>query len=203
MKRKVLLVVDMQDDFVYGPLGTEEAKEIVPKISDEIKNGGYDLVVFTKDIHGENYLDTYEGKNLPIRHCIRNTYGSNIVDDVFDSLNAGQDFIIVEKSMFGNYELPYLIQEKLKDMNDYCSKECCLNYFDDCPEFDGCPILDYEVNVVGVCTDYCVLANVMLLYFYICSPNKIRVLSTLCAGSTHQKHQQTLDILKHLFIDVV
>lgn len=83
-KHKILIVVDMQNDFVTGPLGTKEAVNVVQVIKNKIEDGDYDNVVFTKDTHGENYLSTLEGTKLPVAHCIEGTNGWEIVPELKD-----------------------------------------------------------------------------------------------------------------------
>ena len=73
--RKALIVIDMQYDFIDGSLGTNEAQNILPNVNDLIDKKDYDNLFFTRDTHYENYLDTQEGKNLPVKHCIKNTHG--------------------------------------------------------------------------------------------------------------------------------
>ena len=99
---KVLVVVDMQNDFIDGSLGSEEAKKIVPNVINKIKEyeDNNDLIIYTKDTHFDNYLDTLEGKNLPVKHCIKGSKGHDIPDNIL----RGHDFII-EKLTFGSIEL--------------------------------------------------------------------------------------------------
>lgn len=103
-KKKVLIVIDVQNDFVYGSLGTPEAQEVIPNIKkkfDKYKNNN-DYVIFTKDTHDSDYLATAEGKKLPVEHCIRGTSGWEIVDEInykgFKNLN---NFMVCCKSTFG------------------------------------------------------------------------------------------------------
>ena len=99
---KVLVVVDMQNDFIDGSLGSEEAKRIVPNVINKIKEyeDNNDLIIYTKDTQIDNYLDTLEGKNLPVKHCIKGSKGHDIPDNIL----RGHDFII-EKLTFGSIEL--------------------------------------------------------------------------------------------------
>ncbi len=130
---KLLLVIDMQNDFIDGALGTKEAVEIVVSVKEKIesyrKNGG--TVIFTRDTHKENYLNTMEGKKLPVPHCIEGTKGWEISPelDVADSK-------IIDKPTFGSTELA----EILKDI-------------------DG---ID-EIEIIGLCTDICVISNALLI----------------------------------------
>lgn len=98
---KLLVVVDMQKDFIDGALGTNEAQKIVPLVIDEIKNFDGD-VVFTFDTHSSIYLETREGKNLPVPHCIKGTEGWKL-DKAIEPLTAGKKCF--EKPTFGSVEL--------------------------------------------------------------------------------------------------
>lgn len=130
---KILAVIDMQNDFIDGALGTAEAVAIVPDVSrkiEEFKAAGYD-VVFTRDTHGEDYLSTMEGKKLPVVHCVRGTHGWEISDKL-DTTGCS----IINKPTFGSYELA-----------EFAAAD---------PRVD-------EIVVVGLCTDICVISNAMLL----------------------------------------
>ena len=131
-----LIVVDMQKDFVDGALGTEEAVAIVPNVVAKIK--GFDGEIFaTLDTHYENYMQTNEGKHLPVPHCIKNTEGWRIRPEVMDAL--GNDALLVEKPTFGSVRLPQIIGDRSGE---------------DGPE---------AIELLGLCTDICVVSNVMLL----------------------------------------
>lgn len=130
---KVLCVIDMQNDFIDGALGTNEAVGIVDNVSDKImeyKNNG-DTVVFTRDTHYENYMETAEGKKLPVPHCIINTHGWQISD----KLTVGESTVI-DKPTFGSVELA-----------DYIAS------------LDGVE----KIEFVGLCTDICVISNALVL----------------------------------------
>jgi nicotinamidase-related amidase len=130
---KILAIIDMQNDFIDGSLGTKEAENIVPAVAEKIKsfkNSG-DEIVFTRDTHHENYLSTMEGKKLPVVHCVKNTKGWEISDKLDTS-----DCTIIDKPTFGSYDLAEFIA--------------------------GNPQID-EVVLVGLCTDICVISNAMLI----------------------------------------
>ncbi len=130
---KVLLVIDMQNDFIDGALGTKEAEKIVPLVKEKIdlyrKNG--DTVIFTRDTHKENYLNTAEGKKLPVPHCIENTKGWEISPELDTS-----DCKIIDKPTFGSAELA----EYLKTLSDI-----------------------EEFELIGLCTDICVISNTLIV----------------------------------------
>lgn len=130
---KVLCVIDMQNDFIDGALGTAEAVAIVDKVADKIneyrKNG--DTVIFTRDTHGENYMETAEGKNLPVPHCIKDTYGWEI-----SSKLEVKDSKVIDKPTFGSVALAHYVAS-LEE-----------------PE---------AIELIGLCTDICVISNALLL----------------------------------------
>ena len=137
---KILVVIDMQNDFIDGALGTKEAQAIVPKVAEKIKN--FDGKVFyTRDTHDEKYLETQEGKNLPVKHCIRGTDGWKLTPEI-DVLCEGD---ILNKSSFGSIELGF-------KLNDYRS---------------NLRVIKNErvesITLIGVCTDICVISNAMIL----------------------------------------
>ena len=134
---RVLIVIDMQHDFIDGALGSKEAEEIVPYVKKKIdeyreKN---QIVVFTRDTHNEEYLTTLEGKHLPVVHCIEHSFGWQIHQEL-----TVKDSIIFDKSTFGSVELATYMKEH--HAND-------------------------EFEFVGVCTDICVISNALLLKAYL------------------------------------
>ncbi|MGN1194153.1 MAG: cysteine hydrolase family protein [Acutalibacteraceae bacterium] len=134
---KVLVVIDMQNDFIDGSLGTKEAVEIVDRVQEEIelfrKNG--DTVIFTRDTHAENYLSTAEGKNLPVEHCIKGSFGWEISEKL-----DTKDSVIFDKPTFGSTELA-----------NYLSKTEGIS----------------EIEIVGLCTDICVISNALMIKAYL------------------------------------
>ena len=131
-KKNVLIVVDMQTDFIDGALGTKEAEAILPNVAKEIKNFSGE-VIFTRDTHGENYLQTQEGKNLPVKHCIKDTLGWQI-HPLLKELAEGKT--IIDKPTFGSMTLPQYLKGK------------------------GTPD---TIFLIGLCTDICVISNAMIL----------------------------------------
>ena len=169
--KKILVVVDMQNDFIHGSLGTKEAAEIVNRVKDKIaeyKKMGC-AVFFTRDTHGEDYLSTPEGKKLPVKHCIKGTPGWEIADGLDTSKS-----IIINKSTFGTFKWSH--------------------FFEDSD--------DLEIEVVGLCTDICVVANAMILKAMFPSAT-IRVDSSACAGVTPESHEAALTTMKMCQIEVV
>ena len=169
---KVLCVIDMQNDFIDGTLGTGEAASIVENVSNKIElyiqNG--DTVIFTRDTHYENYMDTAEGKKLPVPHCIKDTDGWQISD----KLSVG-DGTVIDKPTFGSVEL----SEYISGLGDIDS-----------------------IEFVGLCTDICVISNVLLLKAKM-PEVPISVDSSCCAGVTPQSHNNALEAMKMCQIEIL
>jgi nicotinamidase-related amidase len=167
---KTLIVVDMQNDFITGVLGNDETRAIVPHVVEKIKNWDGKLY-FTRDTHFDNYMDTLEGKNLPIPHCIEDTVGWHLIDEVKDY--ATHSNRILNKYTFG-YE----------DWDRYNWQE------------------DTEIELIGVCTDICVISNALALRMFY--PNlKITVDASCCAGVTPESHKAALLTMKMCQINVI
>lgn len=168
---KVLVVVDMQNDFINGSLGTPEAQAIIPKVRDKIHqyqvNG--DEIIFTQDTHYNDYLETLEGKKLPIKHCIKPTAGWEIHPDL-DLINYPH----IEKYTFG-YDNWYQVSKV---------------------------IMADEIEIIGLCTDICVVSNA--LGIKACYPEtKITVDASCCAGTTPERHKAALEVMKSCQIEVI
>lgn len=171
---KILIVVDMQNDFVDGALGSSEAVEIVENVVEKIR--GFDGRIFvTLDTHEEDYLDTLEGRNLPVVHCIKGTEGWKLNHEVEKALE-GKDFTIVEKPTFGSVKLVDILGEYV-----------------DC---------DTEIELVGLCTDICVVSNALLLKANF-HETPISVDASACAGVTVEAHNAALSTMKSCHINVV
>lgn len=170
---RLLVVVDMQNDFIDGALGTREAQAIVPKVAEKIKNWD-GKIIFTRDTHFADYADTQEGKKLPVPHCIKGTFGW----EISDRLEADGDCVILDKPTFGSVELA----ESLKSAAG-------------AEEIEG-------IELVGLCTDICVISNALLLKaFYPEIP--ISVDAACCAGVTPESHRNALEAMKMCQIDVI
>ena len=175
-KLRVLVVVDMQIDFVTGSLGTDEAKIIVPNVKRKIdKYYGYrtSKIFYTKDTHHSDYLSTQEGKFLPIEHCIADTRGWDFVDDIREFAVRDKAEDIIEKETFGT--------TKLCDDIEYLT------------DTKGKAKLD-SIELCGLCTDICVITNALLLKTYF-PEIPIYVDPNCCAGTTLEKHLQALSIM--------
>ncbi len=171
---RVLIVVDMQNDFIDGSLGTKEAMSIVPGVVRRIAE--FDgPVIFTKDTHDANYLSTLEGVNLPVQHCVKGTDGWRLNSSV-EKVCLDRRAVGVEKDTFGAKELPRAIEE-------------------------NCPGVK-QIELVGLCTDICVISNAMLLKAFF--PNAdVSVNSALCAGVTPERHSTALEAMKNCQITIL
>ena len=163
---KLLVVVDMQKDFVEGALGTKEAQAIidhvVQKVKEEKEKGSQ--IIFTMDTHEANYLETAEGKNLPVEHCIRETAGWKLIPQLRPLTG---DTKIIQKPTFGSTQLSYLVA-----IGDYD-----------------------EIELIGLCTDICVISNALLLKATV-PETPISVDASCCAGVTPESHKNALEAMK-------
>lgn len=173
---KLLIVVDMQNDFVTGSLGTSMAadieKNVVNKMKSYIANG--ETVVLTYDTHNDDYLKTMEGKNLPVPHCIKNTKGWELTTSI-NSIKEENKLTTFEKPTFGSKELVVYI-ENLKNLE--------------------------EIELIGLCTDICVVSNALLIKAFF-PEMKISVDSKCCAGVTKETHDAALTTMKMCHIQVL
>jgi len=173
--KKILIVVDMQNDFIDGSLGTTEAQAIVKKAAEKIKSFEGEIIV-TLDTHFENYMETSEGKKLPVPHCIRGTAGHRLNHKIENAL-SGKSYTTVEKLTFGSKELPKTVEAIVSDE-------------------------EYTVEMIGLCTDICVISNALLLKAF--NPEiEITVISDICAGVTPAKHLAALETMKSCQINVI
>ena len=172
--KKFLVVVDIQNDFVDGALGTAEAQKIIKPSIEKIKNFDGEIFV-TYDTHGEDYLNTAEGKKLPVAHCIKNTNGWRLNGEIAAALE-GKKYTEVIKYTFGSKDLPKILLEAAQGD-------------------------DFSVELIGLCTDICVVSNALYLKanFPECD---ILVDGTCCAGVTPQTHNAALDTMRCCQIDV-
>ena len=170
-----LIVVDMQKDFVDGALGTAEAVAILPKVCQKIRTFEGDLFV-TLDTHSETYMETAEGKKLPVPHCIKGTPGWCLHPQVAEALK-GRAYRMVEKGTFGSVNLPARLEEAAGGE-------------------------DFTVELIGLCTDICVVSNALLLEAHF--PEKaIGVDGSCCAGVTPETHEVALATMKMCQIDIL
>lgn len=181
---KILIVVDMQNDFISGSLGTKEAETIVPNVIDKINKSKGQLILFTKDTHKADYLNTKEGKMLPIEHCIENTEGWYINEDILKAWLNNKNTIVVSnldnntftKNTFGSTHLAQYIKNIEKGIE--------------------------SVEIIGLCTDICVLSNAIIIKAYI-PEVEIIVDASCCAGVNPESHNNALKAMKMCHINVV
>lgn len=178
--KKVLVVIDAQNDFIDGSLRNEEAIKAVPGIVEKISSFCGDAIFVTQDTHQENYLDTPEGKKLPVIHCVRGTQGWEINPQVKSALDLakqrGINVTYIEKPTFGSYELV----DSLKALGD-----------------------NLDIQYVGFCTDICVVSNVLLAKAAFYDVAKLSVDSSCCAGVTPQSHQAALQTMQMCQVDIL
>ena len=172
--RKLLIVIDMQNDFIDAALGTKEAVSIVDAVKEKIRSYPAEDVIATMDTHGENYMDTQEGKYLPVPHCIRGTEGWKIRPDIAELLKGAK---IYEKPTFGSVKMA-------ADLKALSEKE------------------EIELELIGLCTDICVVSNALLLKAAM-PEVKISVDPACCAGVTPEKHEAALETMRSCQIQVV
>lgn len=185
---RVLVIIDCQVDFVSGALGSITAQSIIPHMRERIKEyaDGETLILFTKDTHEENYLETFEGVRLPVEHCVRGTPGWSLVKDISTLADGYSNFLI-----FSNEEI---IRSRILK-NTFGSIKLCeiLKHYEN-------EITD--VTFMGFCTDICVVSNVLMARAYL--PNtRIIVDASCCAGTTLEKHLAALEVMKSCQIDVI
>ncbi len=175
MMKKILIVVDMQKDFVDGALGSKEAVSIVGNVVKKIEGFDGDIIV-TYDTHTENYMETQEGKKLPVPHCIKGTDGWKLDKNVQKALE-NKEYKSFEKPTFGSVELAEYIKE---------------NYNPD----------EIEIELIGLCTDICVVSNALLMKANFLE-TKVSVDATCCAGVTPESHNASLLTMKMCQVEVV
>jgi len=173
--KKFLVVVDMQNDFVDCALGSKEAVAILPAVAEEIKGFDGEILV-TYDTHTEDYMNTREGKHLPVPHCIRGTKGWELHPEVVKALE-GRRYTEVEKPTFGSVRLPEIIKAAAGGE-------------------------EFSVKLIGLCTDICVVSNALLLKASFPEVD-ICVNSACCAGVSPATHEAALATMRCCQIDVI
>ena len=172
--RKILIVIDMQNDFIDMALGTKEAVAVVDEVKKKILSYSVKDVMATMDTHEENYLKTQEGEHLPVKHCIRGTLGWQLHPEIAPLLDGAE---IYEKPGFGSVRLA-------QDLKALSGTE------------------EIELELIGLCTDICVVVNALLFKAFM-PEVKITVDSACCAGVTPEKHLAALETMRSCQINVV
>lgn len=181
---KILVVVDMQNDFIDGKLGSKEAIDIVDGVAKKIESyiERDERIYFTKDTHTSEYLSTQEGVNLPVEHCVKNTDGWEFPEKIsilFKKIETkSKESIIFEKGQFGSIELAQMLKNQITDTENT------------------------EIEIIGLCTDICVIVNAMLIKTYL-PEVKLIVDSKCCAGVTPESHINALNAMEMCQIKVI
>ena len=170
--KQILIVVDMQKDFIDGSLGTPEAVAILPKVAEKMRSFEGEII-FTRDTHETDYMNSLEGKNLPVPHCIRDTDGWQIASEL-TAIRSGE---VIDKPTFGSVKLA----KQLAEMHSADPIE--------------------KITLVGLCTDICVLSNALLIKAHL-PEVEITVDAACCAGVTPESHQNALSAMKMCQITV-
>ena len=171
---KILIVVDMQHDFIDGPLGTKEARTIVPKVKKLISNlSEGDFIIFTQDTHTEDYLYTQEGKKLPVKHCIEDTHGWEILEELTEEACKGKaGAYVMEKCCFGTIDIVNQI--------DYMIQHAPID----------------EILFCGVCTDICVVSNALIVKSAF-PDTSVTIIEDACAGTTPENHDAAIRVMQN------
>ena len=179
---KVLVVIDMQKDFVDGALGSPEAQAIVPNVAAKVRQYAEmedAVILYTRDTHFENYMETMEGQYLPVPHCIYQTEGWHIIPEVYID-NGCTD--IVDKYTFGYDDIARMVEYSYRNRFKTWEVE--------------------SIEICGLCTSICVISNALILKAsFIGIP--ITVDSSCCAGVTPAKHEAALEVMRSCQIDVI
>ena len=170
-----LVVVDMQTDFIDGALGTQEALAVKPAVLNKIRGFRGELFA-TLDTHGHDYPQTAEGCHLPVTHCVKGTPGWQLDAEIAAALRE-RGAVLVEKPTFGSLILPQMIK-------------------------DAAAGEDFDLTVIGLCTDICVVSNALLLKAYF-HENEVYVDAACCAGVTPELHHAALQVMASCQINVI
>lgn len=171
MMRKVIVVIDMQNDFIDGALGTKEAQAMLPHLVAKLEREKDALLIFTQDTHSKNYMETQEGRNLPVLHCIKPEKGWEIAPSLQPFVKKAA--AVIEKPAFGSLELPKAVAKLQPD----------------------------EVELVGLCTDICVISNAMILKTAF-PELPVAVDASCCASVTPASHDNALQAMKMCQVDI-
>ena len=180
MMKKVLVVVDMQNDFVDGALGSEYAAGIVPEAVKKIREYAEDpgtLIYATMDTHGNDYLQTAEGRKLAVPHCVKGTEGRELNQEIAKALP--ERTVIVEKPAFGSTALAAFLQGEALEKGG----------------------ADLDIAMLGLCTDICVVSNALILKAAL-PEARISVFQYCCAGTTPEKHLAALEVMRSCQINI-
>lgn len=187
MSKNILIVIDTQNDFIDGALGSEQAVDTVPSIVKKIEEFNNGIIITTQDTHESDYMETPEGKKLPVPHCIKNTEGWLINNDIMTAIQErikleGISSVTLQKPTFGSIALMNVVDS-----------------------FARSTIEDVNIEICGFCTDICVVSNVLMLKAMLHDLRNvtISVLGSCCAGVTPENHNAALDVMKSCQINVI
>lgn len=181
MSKKILIVVDMQKDFIYGSLGSPEAREIVSNVVAKIKqykNEG-NMIIATQDTHFSDYLSTEEGRKLPIPHCIVNSEGWQIEDGVFDAIRGYDNLMCVNKTTFGSVAMC----EKLRELIAVDEQS------------------EYSIEIIGLVLNICVISNALLVKGYF-PEAEISIDLNCTAATSKDDYESACMVLKSCQVDI-
>ena len=174
--KDILIVVDMQNDFINGSLGTKEAEAILPGVIEKVKNH-QGPVLYTKDTHQKDYLNTQEGEKLPVEHCIENTPGWELTGEL-DHMAKEGDNLVFRKDTFGSKGLvKYLVE--LNEEEKISS-----------------------IELVGLCTDICVISNALMIKAFL-PEIPLKVDASCCAGVTAESHENALKAMEVCQVEII
>ncbi|MCL2860974.1 MAG: cysteine hydrolase [Firmicutes bacterium] len=177
---KIFIVVDMQNDFLRGTLPVKEAVPLIPEMVSLIEKRMSEKdtkVIFTRDTHQKNYLQTQEGKNLPVEHCIEGTWGHETTDEF---LPFQKNAIVIDKPTFGSLDLPDVVRDLVKKHGKELE----------------------EIEMIGICSDICLINNAVILKAHF-PEVKITIVEKLTAGITPETHEAALKVMKSFQINMV
>lgn len=180
--KKILVIVDEQIDFTAGVLGNAECKATIPNVVDLVNSKDFDEIYMTRDTHNDNYLNTQEGRNLPVEHCIENTDGWNICEEIMTTVSHNYktpNIHIVDKYTFGSLYLANLLRDR------YCIDQ-----------------EEVEITLCGVCTGICVISNALLIKAAL-PESKISVVEKACACVTPESHKTAIDAMRMCQINII
>ena len=185
--KKILIVVDVQNSFIDGELGNEQAVDTVPNIVKKIEEFNNGIIITTQDTHETNYMETPEGKNLPVPHCIIGSEGWLLNSDIVNAINSrisleGVSTINIKKPTFGSIELANVVNNLVRSTDE-----------------------DVNIEICGFCTDICVVSNTMLIKTMLYDLNRVNIsiINDCCAGVTPEKHNAALEVMKSCQINVI
>lgn len=188
MKKNILIVIDAQNDFISMSLANPVAQERVPNIIKRIENFENGIIITTQDTHDANYMETPEGKALPVEHCIKNSEGWKIEKEIVYAINKKIEerndvsTINVQKPTFGSVELANIVNNLVRSSNE-----------------------EINIEVCGFCTDICVVSNVLMIKAMLYDLNNlnISVIEDCCAGVTNETHFAACVTMKSCQINII